>query len=137
MTLRRNRYHPEGLLKQLSGQKPTLDANEWCFRFKCPEEDIDDFEVCVPEGEAEQKEARKVLTSLLGVIDRLDNLAQDSFEDEAVKSRYGIENFVFYIGYIDLRSERVRFRYYGTNVNDERVAEFHQDQKGDWQKTNC
>ena len=102
--------------------------------FKCPGQDIDRFEVYIPEGEAEQKEARKVLTSLLGVIDRLDNLVQDSCEEEAMVGRYGIENYMFYIGYIDLRSEPVRFRYYGTKVNDERFAEFQQDQTGEWQK---
>ena len=138
MTLKRNRYNSEELLRQLSEQEPTRDGDEWCFVFKCYEDDsdLDGFVACIPEDRTKHKAARELLISLLQSIDRLDNSVQDSCEKEASKSPYSIENYMLHIGCIDLTGDRVRFRYYGTKVNTEWSAEFERDQNGNWQKTN-
>jgi len=138
MSLKRNRYDSEDLLKQLSEQHPTRDRDEWCFVFRCykHDPDLDDFYAYIPEEKTKHKAATELLISLLQSIERLDNLVQDSCEEEASKGRFSIENYMLHIGCVDLTGETVRFRYYGTRVNTEWYAEFKRDQSGIWQKTN-
>jgi hypothetical protein len=138
MSLKRNRYDPEDLLQQLSEQEPTRDGNEWCFIFRCDKRDpeIEGFYAYLPKEHTNHKAAKELLMSLLQSIERLDDLVQDSCEEEASKSSSSIENFMLHIGYMDLTGEKVRFRYYGTKVNTEWYAEFERNVSGIWQKAN-
>lgn len=84
MTLRRNRYVPALLLAQLDGQIPSRDGDEWCLRFTCPDEqkDLDEFLAYLPQSQLEQPRAITVVRDFLSQISKLDNLVQDSCEEE-------------------------------------------------------
>lgn len=138
MLLKRNRYGLANLPGQLLNQAPQEDGNDWCFKFECYKHDstLDDFEAYLSKTISDHEQNRIVLLSFLENIDRLDNLVQDSCENDHLQGGLDISNYKLHIGYLDVKENIVTVTYYGTIVNTEWKAEFKIDGLGTWTKVN-
>jgi hypothetical protein len=138
MKLRRNRYDPTLLLAQLDGQVPSRDADEWCLRFTCPhdQKDVDDFLVYLPKSQAEQPRAIALVREFVSQISKLDNLVQDSCEDEWARGTFEISTYKLHIAYMTPADDQVSVEYFGTIVNTQWTAVFKRAPSGEWEKAN-
>lgn len=138
MELRRNRYDPVSILAQLDGQVPSRDGDEWCLRFSCPggDPDVHEFLAYLPPSPADFPRTITVLRDFLARISLLDNLVQDSCENECAKSHYAISNYKLHIAYITPGDDTVSVEYFGTIVNTQWTAIFRRAPSGEWRKDN-
>jgi hypothetical protein len=130
----RNRYNPDELLSVFERAEMNSVHGEF---FKSIEAKGVELEIYFPNkaGQVETthiSRARSVLTQ----VQELDNLVQDSCENEYQKSNFHIGNFLLYLAIIEIKESQVSFRYYGERVNTEWLAIFKEDENGIWKKVN-
>ncbi|MGV3661953.1 MAG: hypothetical protein ACO1TE_17345 [Prosthecobacter sp.] len=140
-TLRRDRYDPEDLLRQLQEQfSPAQGDDCWRYEFENNTgwDDVDGFEAYLPAGPEQHMLTRKTLASLLADIRRLDNLVQDSCEKNGDKNWQHLDGCQLHLSHINLTGNlnRPRLCYFGSLVNTDWDAEFEKDENGVWQKVN-
>ena len=69
-------------------------------------------------------------------ISELDNLVQQSCENEWKQNGLPIENYDLDLAHIEVEQEIVRLEYYGAKVNTQWDAQFRKTEDGNWKTIN-
>lgn len=130
----RNRYHSDLMLSLFESSDIKECSGDY---YKAFEMHGEEFEIYFPhtEGVIDEKYFQKA-RRLLGHIKELDNLVQDSCEEEFIKSKIDVRNFLLYLAIIEVGKDEVALRYYGKRVNTEWNAIFTEESNGSWVKVN-
>jgi hypothetical protein len=133
--LPRDRYDPDDLLKQFAQQQPRQLKDGW-------EWDLETEHGCIgitlPDAHGTpDPEAGAFLVDVLHQIRTLDNLVQESCEQECIRTGLGSQNYELAIGWIWIQNENLTeqtlaLTYYGTMVNTDWDAKFRRDAAGVW-----
>ncbi|MGX5203249.1 hypothetical protein [Aliikangiella sp. IMCC44632] len=130
----RNRYNPVELMSLFDSKE--IETCDGDF-FKSFELDGSELEIYFPEenGVVQEKYLEKA-RHVIQDIRLLDNLVQDSCENEYLKSKLHVDNFMLYLAFIEIKIDEVTLRYYGEKVNTEWDAVFREKTHDIWEKVN-
>ncbi|WP_395738157.1 hypothetical protein [Prosthecobacter sp.] len=137
--LPRDRYAPDDLLKQLSEQAARQVTGAWEWEL---EHELCEIGITLPDAQgAPDPEARAFLVDVLRQVRTLDNLVQQSCEEECVRSGLGSAAYELALGWIWIQKENLidqtlALTYYGMRVNTDWDAKFKRDAAGTWQPVN-
>lgn len=130
----KNRYDPKQLLTLFDSS-----AMEECKGdfYKSLDVNGEELEVYFPStnGTVAQQyidKARRVLQN----IKEMDNLVQDSCNNECKRTGIHKRDFELYLAYINIEEYEVALTYYGLRVNTEWNAIFRETGEGLWEKVN-
>jgi len=133
-----DRYPVPEIIRVLSEQEPIFEDDGWAFEFEVyrHNESLDDFSVIWGDGTEATKKLPSLLRQALVDLNFLDNLVQQSCEEDHASSQYDMKNFMLHLAFMTQPSSTsVALEYYGTAVNTQWEAIFERD--GDcWKKTN-
>jgi len=126
----RDRYPLPEIIRELSEQKPIFEDDGWALEFEVyrHNESLDDFSVIWGDGTEATKELPPLLRQALVDLNLLDNLVQQSCEEENASSQYNMKNFMLHLAFItQLSATSVSLEYYGTAVNTQWNVIFERD----------
>ncbi len=135
----RDRYDPGDLLKQFAQQQPQSLLGAWEWEL---ETDLGEISITLPDANGTPaQEEQAFLREVLGQIRALDNLVQQSCEEDCVRTGLGPENCDLAIGWVcienqNLIEQTLALTYYGLRVNTEWDAKFKRDAAGIWRPVN-
>lgn len=135
----RDRYDPGDLLKQFEQQQPRPISGAWEWEL---ETELGEISITLPDAKGTPaQEEQAFLLEVLRQIRTLDNLVQQSCEEDCVCTGLGPENCDLSIGWVciekqNLIEQTLALSYYGLQVNTEWDAKFKRDAAGIWQPVN-
>lgn len=135
----RDRYDPGDLLKQFAQQQPRPISGAWEWEL---ETELGEISITLPDANGTPShDEQAFLLQVLRQIRTLDNLVQQSCEQECVRTGLGPENYELAIGWVCLEKQNLieqtlALTYYGLRVNTEWDAKFKRDAAGIWQPVN-
>jgi hypothetical protein len=135
----RDRYDPGDLMKQFAQQKPRPVCGAWEWEL---ETELGEIGITLPDANgAPAHDEQAFFVEVLGQVRALDNLVQQSCEQECVRTGLGPENYELAIGWVcienkSLIEQTLALTYYGLRVNTSWDAKFKQDAAGIWQPVN-
>lgn len=133
----RNRYDVDEFTRGLDSSQVGRDGNEVCISFEISNHDNEEMTIYFPGCTSEPTAALlHRARDICSRICELDNLVQQSCEDEWRRNGLPIENYELYLAHIEVEPEIVRLEYYGTKVNTQWDAQFRQADDGNWAKVN-
>ena len=117
-----NRYNPEAFMQCFNGAAIKKYKNEAAVEFTIEEYD---YEVYLPliDGNPDP-ESITTARDVLGQINTLDNLVQESCASECKRTGISPNNYELYLACIFIGGSSIKLRYYGAKVNTEWDAEF-------------
>ena len=137
MTFSRNRYDAAEFTRGFDLSAVGRDGDEICISFAINSPENDVMRIYFPEGTSDPSSSQMLRArEICSRITELDNLVQQSCEDEWRQNGLPIENYELYLAHIHVESEIVRLEYYGTKVNTQWDAEFRKTIDGNWSKVN-
>ncbi len=135
----RDRYDPDDLMEQFAQQKPRAVAGAWEWEL---EAELGEIGITLPDAHgAPSPEAQAFLVEVLRQVCTLDNLVQQSCEQESGRTGLGPGNYELAIGWVcienaNLIEQTLALTYYGIRVNTSWDAKFKRDAAGAWQPVN-
>ncbi len=122
LNLRLNRYDSNYCVKQVRQTKPNIIGGDVVIAFML---DDQDFEVYLPLSEGDLLlNYIEIAVDVMTQITRMDNLVQKFNADEYQRTGIASENFYFFLSYVAITENNVKFGYYGELVNTEWEAIF-------------
>ncbi len=133
----RNRYDSDEFTRGLESSSIERDGNDICVTFEISNPENEDMTIYFP-GCTLELPSSLILRArdVCSHISELDNLVQQSCEEEWRQNGLASDDYELYLAHIDVEAEIVRLEYYGTKVNTQWEARFRQTEDGNWAKVN-
>lgn len=133
----RNRYDNAEFIRGFDTSSVERDGNEICISFSISNSENEEMTLYFPGCTAEPDSSLMARArEICARISELDNLVQQSCENEWKQNGLPIENYDLDLAHIEVEQEIVRLEYYGAKVNTQWDAQFRKTEDGNWKTIN-
>lgn len=133
----RNRYDASEFIRGFDSAPLGDDGGELCISFPISNPENDEMLIYFPGCTDElPPDLLQLARQTCMRITQLDNLVQDSCEDEWHRCGLDLDAYDLHLAYIQIEAELVSLEYYGTKVNTQWTAKFRPSTSESWTKAN-
>lgn len=132
----RDRYNADEFLRGYDNSPLQMDGDTWCISFPITRPDADEMAIWFPGTGKPDEHALRQGREICEKIPQLDNLVQDSCENEYLTYKHDVSNYDLYLAYIEITDSTASLEYFGTIVNTQWTAVFTRRESGVWLRAN-